>query len=414
MAEEDDIFPTGLSVDQARALIVTIAQAHRRSAETVRLSAAFDRVLAHDESAPFDVPGFANSAMDGFALRGADLPPTGEKSLALIGEVLAGGRTAENVEQGACVRITTGAPLPPGADTVVMKENTRVENDRVIVMAGTKPGANVRPAGEDYRGGEIALRAGSRLGPAQLGVLASFGMAQVQVARRPRAVLLTTGDELVAPGDSLGFAQIHDSNRYSLGGLFESLGVDLIRHERVRDDPATLRDALQRGGAEADIVVSSGGVSAGEADFLPRLIADIGKIHFWKVRVKPGMPFLFGQIGDAMTFALPGNPVSGFAICMTLVKPALDALSGTPPHGFALRARLRGAIDKRHPRAEFLRARLDCDAQAVLWATAHAKQGSGMLRGLAESDALILLPEGERRFAEGEVVEVWPLPSWLK
>lgn len=413
MTEEDDIFPTGLSVDQARALIVAIAQTHRRPAETVELSAASGRILAQDVSAPFDVPGFANSAMDGFALRGADLPQTGEKSFALIGAILAGGCAAVNVERGTCVRITTGAPLPPGADTVVMKENTRIENDRVIVMAGTKPGANVRPAGEDYHGGEIALRAGSKLGPAQLGVLASFGMAQIRVARRARAVLLTTGDELVAPGEPLRFGQIHDSNRFSLGSLLESLGVDLIRHERVRDDPAALRDALQRGGAQADIVVSSGGVSAGEADFLPRLIAEIGKIHFWKVRIKPGMPFLFGQIGDAMAFALPGNPVSGFAICMTLVKPALDALAGTPPRGFALRARLRSAIDKRHPRAEFLRARLDGDAQGALWATAHAKQGSGMLRGLAESDALILLPEGERRFAEGEVIEVWPLPSWL-
>lgn len=413
MAEDDDIFPTGLGVEAARALIVAIAQARGLPAEGIPLSAAAGRILATDAIAPHDVPGFANSAMDGFALRATDLPESGEKAFRLIGEVLAGGKAAPTVQPDTCVRITTGAPIPPGADTVVMKENTRIENDRVVVLAGTKCGANVRPSGEDYRAGELALRAGSKLDPAQLGVLASFGMAQVDVTRRPRAVLLTTGDELVAPGDPLGFGQIRDSNRYSLGALLEALGVDVIRHERVRDDPAALRDALQRAGADADLIVSSGGVSAGEADFLPRLIADIGKIHFWKVRIKPGMPFLFGQIGNAMAFALPGNPVSGFAICMALVKPALDAMSGVTQQTPRLCVRLRSAIAKRHARAEFQRARLHSDQNAVLWATPHAKQGSGMLRGLAESDALILLQEGEREFAIGAVVEAMPLPGWM-
>lgn len=412
MAEEDDIFPTGLGVAEARALIVSIAQSHRLPAESISLSSAIGRILADDVIAPHDVPGFANSAMDGFALRAADLPSAGEKHFRLIGEIFAGGNTASEVETDTCVRITTGAPIPAGADTVVMKENTRIEADRVIVMPGTLPAANVRPAGEDYHVGDIALRRGCRLGPAQLGVLASFGVTDVPVVRRPRAVLLTTGDELVAPGNPLGFGQIHDSNRYSHGGLLESLGVELVRHERVRDDPAALRDALQRAGANADLIVSSGGVSAGEADFMPRLVAEIGKVHFWKVRIKPGMPFLFGQIGAAMLFALPGNPVSGFATCMALVKPALDAMSGVTGQTPRLRARLRSAIAKRHARAEFQRAKLECDAEAVLWTTPHAKQGSGMLRGVAEADALIMLPEGEREFAIGEAVEVMPLPGW--
>ncbi len=417
MAEEDDTFPTGLGVTEARALIVSIAQSHGLPTEGISLSAAAGRILATDAISPHDVPGFANSAMDGFALRGADLPESGEKHFRLIGEILAGGKAAPVVESGACVRITTGAPIPPGADTVVMKENTRIdatriEGDRVIVMAGTVPAANVRPAGEDYRAGDIALKRGCRLGPAQLGVLASFGMTHACVVQRPRAVLLTTGDELVAPGDPLGFGQIHDSNRYSLGNLLEYWGVELVRHERVRDDPAALRDALQRAGADADFIVSSGGVSAGEADFLPRLVSEIGKVHFWKVRLKPGMPFLFGQIGAAMLFALPGNPVSGFATCMALVKPALDAMCGVSQKGFMLRARLRTGINKRHARAEFQRARLHCDEGAVLWATPHAKQGSGMLRGVAEADALVLLPDGAREFAIGEVVDVMPLPGW--
>ncbi len=412
MAEEDDIFPTGLGVEEARAHIVAIAGARKLSTETVALAAAAGRVLANDVVAAFDVPGFANSAMDGFALRAADLPQVGEKPLVLIGEVFAGGHAVAKVEKDTCVRITTGAPIPLGADSVVMKENTRIEDGRVIVIGGARHGANIRVAGEDYRAGETALTRGRRLGPAQLGVLACFGMADVSVVRSPRAVLLTTGDELVAPGEPLGFGQIHDSNRYGLGGLLESLGVELIHRERVRDDPVALRNVLLRAAGDADLIVSSGGVSAGEADFLPRLVAEIGRVHFWKVRIKPGMPFLFGQIGHALLFALPGNPVSGFATCMTLLRPALAAMADVEPAPTTLRARLRSGIDKRHTRAEFQRAKLECDAQAVLWATPHAKQGSGMLRGVAEADALIVLPEGERSFAVGELVDVLPLPGW--
>ncbi len=178
-----------------------------------------------------------------------------------------------------------------------------------------------------------------------------------------------------------GFGQIHDSNRHSLGALIEQHGGVLLRHERVRDDPPSLRDALSRAGAEADLIVSSGGVSAGDADFMPGLIAEIGKVHFWKVRIKPGMPFLFGEVGGALAFALPGNPVSGIAIFLALLKPALAALAGARSQPAGLRARLAQPIDKRHPRAEFQRARLASDAQGALWATPQTRQGSGMLRG---------------------------------
>jgi molybdopterin molybdotransferase len=405
-------FPTGLSVDQARERIVEICTARALPRERVALACAGNRILAGDAIAPFDIPGFTNSAMDGFAVRGRDLPAAGEKAFRRIGEILAGGPEAPAVVVDGCVQIMTGAPLPPGADTVVMKENTRVENDRVMISAETGAGANVRPAGEDYRAGELGVPRGSALTPAQLGVLASFGLAEVEVAQRPRVVLLTTGDELVEPGLALGFGQIHDSNRHSLGGLLEQHGTILLRHERVRDDPQPLRDALLRAGADADIIVSSGGVSAGEADFLPRLIAQVGKVHFWKVRLKPGMPFLFGEVGSALTFALPGNPVSGIAIFLTLLKPALAALSGATDAHTVLRARLARPVDKRHSRAEFQRARLACDMQGGLWATPQSRQGSGMLRGVAEADALVVLPEGAHSFAAGDVVDVLALPGW--
>jgi molybdopterin molybdotransferase len=413
MAESSTGFPTGLSLDEARACMLRIAAQHTMASEVVKLKQARGRILAQPIFAPFDVPGFANSAMDGFAVRGADLPASGEKSFRLIGEIFAGGTSAPELKTDCCVRITTGAPIPSGADTVVMKENTRIEGDSVRISSGTSAGANVRPAGEDYRAGDAALANGCRIGPAQMGVLASFGIAQVSMARRPRVILLTTGDELVVVGEALGFGQIHDSNRYSLGGLLESFGVAFVRHERVRDDPDALRDALRRAGEEADVVVTSGGVSAGEADFLPRLVEELGKTHFWKMRVKPGMPFLFGQIGNALLCALPGNPVSGFAISTVLVAPMLAAMCGAAPSEWEMHARLRDSIHKRHSRAEFMRTRLECDEQAVLWAHPHARQGSGMLRGVAEADALILLPEGEREFAQGECVPAIPLPGWL-
>ena len=406
-------FATGLSLAYARARITSIAAEHIVGNESIALESALGRVLADDVVAPFDVPGFANSAMDGYALRGADLVADAETRLRLIGAILAGGTEVPPVEPNTCVRITTGAPLPEGADTVVMKEDSRIDGDVVIVIAAaTRPGANMRPAGEDYRSGDLALNAGTVLTPAQLGVLASFGHSRAAVVRRPRAVLLTTGDELVAPGRVLGYGQIHDSNRYSLGALLEQHGVELARHERLRDDPSVLREALARAADDADIVVSSGGVSAGEADYLPRLLAEVGCVHLWKVRIKPGMPFLFGGIGRALVFSLPGNPVSGVATFLALVRPALDVMTRRRTHGVTLRARLAKPVRKAHTRVEFLRAVLICDESGSLHATPLQKQGSGQLRGVAEADALIMLPETAQEYAVGTVVEVLALPGW--
>jgi molybdopterin molybdotransferase len=412
MVSEVPDFPTGLSLAAARSTIVEIGAKYKLETESVALEAALGRVLAADAIAPFDVPGFVNSAMDGYAVRGADLSAGTESTLRLIGVVLAGGDEAPQVLAGTCVRITTGAPLPRGADSVVMKEDTRADGDTIHIAAGTATGANVRPAGEDYRAGDFALARGCVLTPARLGALASFGCARIEVARRPRAVLLTTGDELVAPGLPLGFGNIHDSNRYSLGALLEQHGAVLLRHERVRDDPTVLRDTLLRAGEDADIVVSSGGVSAGEADYLPRLLGEVGQVYFWKVRIKPGLPFLCGAVGRALVFSLPGNPVSGIATFLTLVRPALDAMSARQAPTLQLRARLALAIQKRHTRTEFLRANLACDESGTLHATPLQKQGSGMLRGVAEANALIALPEAAQEYAAGTIVDVLPLPGW--
>jgi molybdopterin molybdotransferase len=403
---------THLPVDEARRRSRDLGAQKRTESELVGIDNALGRFLSEDLIAAHDLPPFANSAMDGYALRGTELPVLGERRFRVAGSLLAGANLAPSFASGECVRITTGAPLPPDADTVVIKENVHVDGNWIVVGAGEHAGANVRPAGEDYRAGELALRAGTRLAPAHLGVLAACGRIQARVARQPRVALFVTGDELVPPDRALGFGQIHDSNRYSLGGLLRGLGIEPEPVAHVRDDPDALRVALREAADRCDLVLSSGGVSAGEADFLPGVIAELGRIHFWKVRMKPGMPVLCGEIDGALVFALPGNPVSTIATFLALVRPALLAMQGASDvDGRGWRARLAAPILKKHDRCEFLRARIETRADGAWWAVPLQKQGSGMLRGVAEADALIVVPEHLRELAAGEVVEVLPLPG---
>lgn len=404
-------FPTRLSVDDARKRIIDLCARHRLTTERMPIAQAWNRVLAADIVAPHAIPPFANSAMDGFALRGEDLPREGKKSFRLIGTMLAGTREAFDVGADDCVRITTGAPMPPGADTVVIKEHVRVDGDSVVVDAGEIAQANVRPAGEDYRAGEIALRTGEVLTASRLGVLASCGQAEAPVSTQLRIALLVTGDELVPPGETLAYGQIHDSNRYSLSGLLQDFGIKPVRSLHVRDDWDALRVALLDAAKDCDIVISSGGVSAGEADHFPSLVAEIGKVHFWKVRMKPGLPFLCGEVGRALVFGLPGNPVSSAATLLTLVGPGLRAMQGARADSSRWYAKLAQPIRKKHDRTEFLRARLECREDGTLTAAALDKQGSGMQRGLAEANALIVVPEDVHDLAKDDVVEVLRLPG---
>lgn len=413
-------FPTQLGVEEAQQCVIAHAQSRRLPAEHVDLSFVHARVLDRDVQAMRDLPAFANSAMDGFALRGADLADDHEVRLRIVGTRLAGNGEAASVGAGECLRITTGAPLPEGADSVVIKERVRVDGDWLLVSPGETAGAHVRPAGEDYRRGETALRAGTRLGAGALGVLASLGFAEVEVVRRPRLALITTGDELVLPGAGCAPGQIYNSNGYSLAALATQAGAELLlpdtdsarRFSHLRDDPAALRSGLLDAAEHADVIVTSGGVSAGEADFLPGLLAEIGRVHFWKVRMRPGMPLLFGEIGRTLVFGLPGNPVSSIATFLNFVCPVLAALQGIEePHPRVVYARLAEAIHKRHDRTEFLRARLESRSDGTLAVNALRKQGSGMLRGVVEANALIVVAEQERELAAGSIVPVLPLPT---
>lgn len=401
-------YPTRIGLEQALQIVASRATQRRLPEETVSLVDARGRILASDVRAPHPLPPFANSAMDGFALRGADLPLQGQRSFALVGEVFAGAVSAPELGEGQCARITTGAPLPAGADTVVIKENVAVDGGQVVVEAGARAGGNVRAAGEDYAKGDLAFAAGTPLGAAQLAVLAALGIDCVLVRRPPRIAVIATGDELVAPGQPLGFGQIHESNALMLATLVRDAGAQVVLQRCVRDDPEALRAALLDAAAEADVVITSGGVSAGEADHLPGVVRAIGEIHFHKVRLKPGMPTLFGEIGACLYFGLPGNPVASAVTYRVLVGFALRAMLGVTTVPKPARARLDAPLHKRHARAEFARCSLRVDDAGVQWATLHAKQGSGMLRGIAETDALALLPEGARDYAEGDVVTLWP------
>jgi molybdopterin molybdotransferase len=406
MPEPD--YPTRIALEDALAIVAARAAQHRLPVATVALAMAHGRVLAGDIHAAHPLPPFDNSAMDGFAVRGADLPVEGERRFRLAGEVFAGATSAPSVEPGACVRITTGAPMPPGADTVVIKENALEGDGRVTLKAGEKAGGNVRAAGEDYARDDVALTAGTLLHAPQVAVLAALGVAEVAVRRQPRIAVIATGNELVPTGQPLGFGQIHESNAVMLAALVREAGARVATQRVVRDDPGELRDALLQAAADADLVVTSGGVSAGEADHLPRVLQAIGEIHFHKVRLKPGMPTLFGQIGASLYCGLPGNPVASAVTFRVFVGFALRSMLGIANVSEPRRARLDAPLHKRHARAEFARCSLRSDEHGVLWATPHAKQGSGMLRGLAETEALALLPEGTREFAEGDVVTLWP------
>lgn len=401
-------YPTRIGLQQALEIIAARAAQHRLPVVTVTLADALGRVLAEDIRAPHPLPPFTNSAMDGYAVRGNDLPTEGERAFELVGEVFAGAASAPEVMTGQCARVTTGAPLPRGTDTVVVKENVSVDGTCISVKAGEAAGANVREAGEDYPEGDLAFAAGTPLDPARLAVLAALGIPRVPVRRRPRVAVIATGNELVAAGQALGFGQIHESNAVMLAALLREDGAEVVSQAVVRDDASALRTALLDAATMADVIVTSGGVSAGEADHLPRVLQTVGEIHFHKVRLKPGMPTLFGQIGACLHFGLPGNPVASAVTFRVFVRFALRGMLGISVVPDPAHARLAMPLHKRHARAELARCNLHADETGVQWATLHAKQGSGMLRGLAEADALAVLPEGPREFAKGDVVTLWP------
>ncbi|TAH50446.1 MAG: molybdopterin molybdenumtransferase MoeA [Betaproteobacteria bacterium] len=382
--------------------------------ERVAVRAALGRVLADDVIAPCNVPAHDNSAMDGYAVRAADLAGTGDTALSEVGTAFAGRPFSGIVGMGQAVRIMTGAAIPEGADTIVVQEVVRRDGDRILVPAGQKAGQNLRRAGEDLAQGGVALAAGSRCGPAELGLIASLGIAEVIVQRRLRVACFSTGDEIASIGRPLAPGQVYDSNRYTLFGALSRLGCDLLDMGVVADDPAVLENALRDASLAADVVITSGGVSVGEADFIRDMMARMGKVAFWKLAIKPGRPMAFGRIGDAVLFGLPGNPVAVLVTFYQFVQDALLQMMGVSPLPAAQRFRVPSevAIRKQAGRCEFMRGRLLRDGDRLSVTLAGA-QGSGVLRSMSEADCFIVLPDECTGVQPGDMVLVEPFTGLI-
>lgn len=401
-----------LTLDDARARILAAVRPVAET-EAIPLAGLARRILVHAVHAPRDLPPADNSAMDGYAVRHADLAPGAR--LRVIGAALAGVPFAGTVGTAECVRITTGGHLPAGADTVVIQEDVARSGDQVRLTAepGAR-GANVRRAGEDVACGDLVLPAGRRIGTIELGVLATLGLATATVRRRLRVALFASGDELRPPGEPLAPGQIHDSNRYVIGAMLERLGAEVLDLGIVRDDPELLRAVFQQGAADADLVITCGGASVGEADHARALLDELGEVNFWKVALKPGKPFIFGRLGAAWVCGLPGNPVSALVTFHQLVAPAIRKLQGADdPAPLCIQASAGAPLRRNRTRLELLRGRLEPDGAGGWRALPDPQQSSGAFAALARCNAFILVPAGDGAIAAGAPVQVLPFDDLL-
>ena len=409
--------PDAMPVEQAQAIIRSLVQQMSPAplAERVGLRSALDRVLAADIISPIDVPAHDNSAMDGYAFRGADLLPDAPTTFKVVATAYAGRPAAVPAGPGECVRIMTGAVMPAGLDTVLPQELAAAVGDGSVTVApgSIAPGANRRFRGEDLAAGAPALRKGKRVTPADLGLVASLGIAEVAVQSRLRVAYFSTGDELRSIGEPLDAGSIYDSNRYTLFGMLQRLGCDAIDMGSVKDDPDTLRATLRQACEQADVVLTTGGVSAGAADHIRQLMAELGDVAFWKMEMRPGRPMAFGRIASnghsALLFGLPGNPVAAMVAFYFFARSALLQMMGADAAQQALsvmRARSAAAIRKKPGRTEYQRGILSVNGHGEQEVRITGAQGSGILRSMSEANCMVVLPAGQGDAAPGDMVDV--------
>jgi molybdopterin molybdotransferase len=396
----DGYDPDSLRVDKAREAIRRCLS-RVKDVESVPVRQALGRVLAQDIVPDIDVPAHDNSAMDGYAVRFADL----DKPLKEVGTALAGKPFGGKVGAGECVRIMTGAVMPQGADTVVIQEVVKKEGERIVVPPGQKKAQNVRYAGEDLSKGKAVLHPGQLLRPAELGLIASLGIAEVQVKRRLRVAFFATGDELASIGSALKEGEVYDSNRYTLHGMLARLGVELIDMGVVRDDPAALEEAFAAA-SKHDVAITTGGVSVGEADFVKQLMGKLGEVLFWKIAMRPGRPMAFGRIGDAFLFGLPGNPVAVMVTFYQFVRPALLYMQGRDDTELPLLQVPSAENLRKVPgRTEYQRGVIFREGNSWKVRTT-GQQGSGVLRSMSEANCFIVLEHERGSVKAGEPVSV--------
>jgi molybdopterin molybdotransferase len=400
----DGYDPEALRVDKAREAIRACLTPVQET-QKVPVREALGRVLAQDIVPAINVPGHDNSAMDGWAVRGADLNFSGEFFFREIGKSFAGKPYAGNVGKGECVRVMTGAVMPKGTDTVIVQEICKAAGDRVTIPAGQKAGQNVRAAGEDLKAGVPVLRAGQPVRAAELGLIASLGIGEITVRRRLRVAFFSTGDELASIGTKLKEGEVYDSNRYTLHGMLARLGVEIIDMGVVRDDAAQLEKAFVLA-SEHDAIVTTGGVSVGEADFTRQMMAKLGEVLFWKIAMRPGRPMAFGKIGKAFLFGLPGNPVAVMVTFYQFVREALLFLSGNNFNEIP-----QVTVASAHPirkvpgRTEYQRGILFREG-SVWKVRTTGQQGSGVLRSMSEANCFIVLEHERGKVEAGEAVSV--------
>ncbi len=403
----DDYDPNSMPVDQARLLI---RQFLAPISGTLRLPirSALNRVLAEDIVSPVNVPAHRNSAMDGWAVRFADLKQDGESTLTEIGASFAGKPFGKAIAPGECVRIMTGGVVPEDADCIVMQERATANGKQIAIAPGQKLGQNLRHAGEDLMAGAIALPKGHPVRPAELGLIASLGIVEVSVYRPLRVAFFSTGDELRSIGSTLGEGQIYDSNRYTLYGMLVKLGCEVYDMGVIADDPVLIENAFAEASKIADVVITSGGVSVGEADFVKQMLNKLGDVLFWKIAMKPGRPLAYGKIGNAHFFGVPGNPVAVMVTFYQFVRDALLVLMGrTNIEPFpSLKVLCTSPIKKAPGRTEFQRGILSQDAQGNWTVKVTGDQGSGILKSMSDANCFIVLSQAQGSIEPGAMVDV--------
>jgi len=397
-----------LSLDEALARIRAAIRPIEGS-ERVGLKQAHGRILAEDIDASIDLPPYSNSAMDGYALRRADIAAAPDVRLKVVGTSFAGCPFEGSLGLGECIRIFTGAAVPEDADAVIMQEDVLREGDEIRLARIVELHENIRPAGDELKSGERLLDRGKRLTPADLGLLASIGRTDVAVRRKLRAAFFSTGDELRPIGEPLAHGEIHDSNRYTLHAMLDHSCVEAIDLGVVRDDRAAIKQALHEAAKISDVVVTSGGVSVGEADYVAEAVGEVGQVDFWKLAMKPGKPIVFGRLGEACFFGLPGNPVAVIVTFRQIVRPALLQLMGVPVSPpLRLHAVCRSRLHKAAGRQEFQRGLFTPDGAGSFSVVGCGAQGSHRLRSMSQANCFIVLSAGNAGVEPGETVEIEP------
>jgi len=414
----DVIDGDALAVDEATRRINALINVVTET-ELLPIRDTIGRILAEDIFSTRDVPGHTNSAVDGYAIAAEDpqhnfsgLPTA--CSLTIVGTAFAGQPFKQKVQAGQCVRVMTGAKMPLGTDTVIMQEHVLRDSNKIKFNPNYKRGQNVRQAGEDLKNGQIAIAAGKKMTPAELGMLASLGIAEVNVTRKLRVAFFSTGNELRSLGETLGEGEIYDSNRYTLYGMLSQLPVDINDLGVIADEPRAIRDAFLHASDNADVVITTGGVSVGEADYIKQVIRDIGNVDFWKLAIKPGRPLAFGKINNAILFGLPGNPVAVMVTFYQFVQPTLKRIVGQVDIDLTrFKVICESELKKKPGRVEYYRGILSTDTGGRVTVHKAGKQGSGILSTMSKANCFIVLAADRTNVQPGQLVDVQPFEGLL-